>query len=773
MKAESPVSRVESQRVAQGKRRGARARRKSRRLSYRRRLGFEPLEERRMLAVVIDVASIVALPSDGSVTAGGGSSNHYYEGPNAAVSADGRYIAFISNAPNLVTGYSLVPNVDNIYRYDRLTGEMVLVSVDVTGHGSGNSNSYYPAISADGNIVVFESRSTNLHPFDTNSSMDIFARYIAEGATQLVSVNEFGNGSGYGDNVAPTLSADGKIVAFRSTSPYLDPLDRDTNWDIYARNMTTGRTDLVTVNAAGTGPGNDVNGYYDPVVSADGSTVAFVSDANDLVASANNPNSVRNVFARDLITHTTVLVSVNAAGTSSANESSAAPTISANGRFIAFTSYANDIDPLDTDVGRGDNTVDVFVRDLMSNVTKLISVNSDGTGSGNDESDSPEISANGDVVAFVSSANNLTPIAGGDRNVYVRNISNGTTLLVTLNSSGTGGNNGIGSWYPHLSADGQIIAFQSFANNLSPLDADPDPENDADIYVHNVDTGTTQLVSVNYGGTNAGNGQSFEPSISADGSTVVFLSDASDLVRNDVDNSRDVFAARVSWPSDLLHGDYDGNGVVDAADHDLWVSTFGSVGDLRADGNGNGIVDAADYTVWRDHFGEAVAAGAGSGAVAGGVERGAGSEEELRIADVGLGFGESADVGAASGAIVVQDPHPLDNSRPLPRGAVSFEAAPAPMQFSPRPALGALGVPLGAAISRSEMSTVVRDAALLVWLAGREEPARSMGHRAWSEVVGRKAEGGGGKADGVTRDESAVDRVRAVDDVLTELAVGV
>ena len=185
--------------------------------------------------------------------------------------------------------------MQNIYRFDRVTGDVVLVSVNSAGTGGGNSTSDTPAISADGNVVVFSSDASNLHPLDTNTTSDVFARNLATGITYLVSVNSAGTGSGNGASDSPVISADGNVVAFRSSSSNLHPFDTSTGSDVFARNLATGTTYLVSVNSAGTGSGNGSSDS--PVISADGNVVAFRSLARNL-SSLKTSSTYYDLFAR-------------------------------------------------------------------------------------------------------------------------------------------------------------------------------------------------------------------------------------------------------------------------------------------------------------------------------------------------------------------------------------------------------------------------------------------------------------------------------------------
>ena len=196
------------------------------------------------------------------------------------MSADGRYVAFLSNATDLVSGINIGSGVQNVYRYDRITGEVVLVSVDSTGTMSGNYDCKQPVISADGNIIAFSTGSTNLNTLDTSTNLDVYARNIAAGTTELVSINLTGDASSNGHSDYPAMSADGNRIAFRSTARNIDPLDHDTLSDIYVRDLTTNVTQLVSVNALGTGSGN--RPVDTPLISADGNVVAFQTESSNI-----------------------------------------------------------------------------------------------------------------------------------------------------------------------------------------------------------------------------------------------------------------------------------------------------------------------------------------------------------------------------------------------------------------------------------------------------------------------------------------------------------
>jgi hypothetical protein len=501
------------------------------------------------------------------------------------MSADGRYVVFVSKAQNLVAGVDIRPDVQNVYRTDRVTGHIDLVSINVDGTSSGNDDSKDPVISADGSVVAFSSDASNLDSFSSNGTSDIFVRNFKTGTTQLVSVNLAGTRGGNLYSYDPKISADGNVVVFYSRASDLQPLATNGIAEIYARNLATGTTYLVSISSDGTASGNADSS--EPVISADGRVVAFQTKSTNLHP-AKTDGSRWDIFARNLQNGTTYLVSSGTLGHTALD-----PVISANGDVVAFHLLNGG----------------VYARNIVTGTDYAVSIDPTGTfvGSG----DEAVISADGNVVAFRSTTS-LSPLDTGGFSIYARNIVTGTTFLVSVNSAGASGNGY--SVDPAISADGNVIAFLSEASNLNGLKT---TKTYFDVFARNLLTGTTSLLSSNAEGTGSGNEDSgYYLVLSADGSVVAYFSDASNLVHGDYNSSSDVFAATIP-SAPLLLGDYDQNGVVDAADFVLWRKTVGTAGVVPfsgADGSGNGSVGAEDYDVWRAHFGQTVSPpGAGSG----------------------------------------------------------------------------------------------------------------------------------------------------------------
>lgn len=446
-------------------------------------------------------------------------------GPSYApfsVSGDGRLVAFSSSASNLVANDA--NNSFDVFVRDVQTGGVTLVSATSSG-SSANQRSSNPVISADGRWVAFESSATNLVPnVDGNRQSDVFVRDLVTGTTTLISATSTGS-SGNGQSYAPVISGDGRFVAFLSEAGDLVAGDMNGGrTDVFVRDLQTGLLTLVSATPTGaSGNGNSLN----PVMSSDGRFVAFQSDAANLVA--NDGNGATDVFVRDLETGTTILVSAAGAG-SSADNNSFAPSISGDGRFVAFYSGASNLAANDAN-----GTTDVFVRDLQTRTTILVSATPLGR-TGSSPSFNPVISADGRFVAFESSAGDLVANDGnGTGDVFVRDLGTATTTLVSATPGGASGNSR--SANPVISSDGHVVAFTSLASNLVAND------NNAmqDVFVRDLGTGITNLASTTPAG-NSGNGLSRYPVISANGRTVVFESRASDLVANDNNNVEDVFA---------------------------------------------------------------------------------------------------------------------------------------------------------------------------------------------------------------------------------------
>ncbi len=352
---------------------------------------------------------------------------------SSSISADGRFVAFDSGASNLVRQDTQF-NTD-IFVRDLLTNTTTLVSVN-SAENQGNSNSSYPSISADGRYVAFESQANILVRGDTKNPTDIFVRDLLTNTTTRVSVDSAGN-QGNDSSYSPSISADGRFVAFDSKAFNLVPGDTNNSGDIFVRDLLTNTTTRVSVDSAGN-QGNDSS--YRPSISADGKFVVFSSNASNLVPG--DTNNSDDIFVRDLLTNTTTRVSVDSAGNQAIGISRAAPSISADGRFVVFNSTSTNLVPGDTNANG-----DVFVRDLSTNTTTRVSVDSAGNQVISNSFRPPSISANGRFVAFDS--NDSSNLVRGDTNkvqdVFVVELTNAPGVINTSNNNinGTPGNDNL------------------------------------------------------------------------------------------------------------------------------------------------------------------------------------------------------------------------------------------------------------------------------------------------------------------------------------------
>ncbi|NJC70769.1 hypothetical protein HC031_13740 [Planosporangium thailandense] len=374
------------------------------------------------------------------------------------MSANGRYVAFYSQASNLVAGDT--NGTGDIFVRDRVAGTTTRVSV-ATGGRQANGTSRGVSISADGRYVAFMSDASNLVAGDTNKTDDVFVRDRVAGTTTRVSVAN-GGGQANGQSYYPKISADGRYVAFASFASNLVTGDTNKTSDVFVRDRVAGTTTRVSVSSKGVqanawSAGGDVDGD-ETAISANGRYVVFNSFASNLVTG--DTNGREDVFVRDRVAGTTTRVSVGAGGRQ-ADLPSFEPSISSDGRYVAFMSAATNLVS-----GDSNGDWDVFVRDRVAGTTTRVSVATKG-GQSNGFSDWPSISADGRYVAFESDASNLV---SGDTNkvsdVFVRDRVAGTTTRVSVATSGGQSNGYWGSFVPVFSADGRFVLFVSDATNL-------------------------------------------------------------------------------------------------------------------------------------------------------------------------------------------------------------------------------------------------------------------------------------------------------------------
>lgn len=329
---------------------------------------------------------------------------------------------------------------------------------------------------------------------------------------ELVSVDSSG-AQGNADSGRPGISADGRYVVFLSEADNLVP--GDTNaffYDTFVHDRQTGMTTLASVSSDGTQANEE---SWNPTISGDGRYVAFKSHADNLVAGISS-----TVFVHDRQT----------GETTGRENGGREPSLSWDGRYVAFWSGHSNLVPGDTN-GRAD----VFVLDRQTGQTQSMSVDSSGN-QGNDRSEQPSISADGRYVAFWSDADNLVPgDTNGVRDVFVHDRQTGQTERVSVDSAG-GQASGSNCDQPAISADGRFVAFRSGAANLVAGDTNAD----VDVFVHDRQTGQTERANVDSSGAQS-NGRGEYPTISGDGRYVAFWSDGDNLIPGDTNGRPDIF----------------------------------------------------------------------------------------------------------------------------------------------------------------------------------------------------------------------------------------
>jgi Tol biopolymer transport system component len=392
---------------------------------------------------------------------------------------------------------------------------IIQASVDSQGN-PGNFTSTSPSISADGRYVAFQSLASNFAVSDTNGAFDIYMHDSLTGQTMWGSPLPSGS-AGYYGSYFPCISADGRRIEFTTLDPLV--IGDTGKVDVYVKDLQTGAIVRASVTNIG-GQANDDS--YPATISGDGKSVGFISLATNLVAfdaNGGSYNTGRDVFVRDLINNTTELVDVSTSGVQG-NSTSDAVSISYDGRFVAFRSAASNLVPGDTG-----GWADIFVRDRLLGVTTRVSVDSSGNES-NGHSSAPYISSDGRYVVFMSLASNLVP---GDNNgawdsdVFVHDRQTGQTSLISVSSAGVQANRTCE--LPSISDDGRYVVFQSSATSLVPGDLDIY----YNTYLRDRVLGTTRRVDISASGAPA-NATGSISVISRDGSTIAIASPAKNLV---------------------------------------------------------------------------------------------------------------------------------------------------------------------------------------------------------------------------------------------------
>ncbi|MBI1852059.1 MAG: PD40 domain-containing protein [Planctomycetes bacterium] len=355
----------------------------------------------------------------------------------------------MSLSTNLVAGDT--NQLMDLFLRDRMAGSTVRVNVDSSGQQSVHAiNEEPPTISDDGRFVAFSSTANDLVPGDTNNRSDVFLRDVIAARTTRVSVDSSGGETG-DDNLgscSPAISGDGRFVVFASNSSQLVPDDTNSSFDVFRHDSLTGVTIRVSVDATGN-EGHGDSGYC--AQPPDGSNRLGISENGRFVAFQSFAQEFAGLIVKDVEYGSTELV----------NQRAFRPSISSDGRFVAFESNSDSIVPADTNGVR-----DVFVRDRETGYIERVSVSSSG-GQSNDFSGSPSVSGTGRFVSYTSNATNLVEgDMNGSLDVFVHDRLTHTTTLVGLTSTGVPIS--LGSSASTVSDDGQDIAFASYGRDVVP-----------------------------------------------------------------------------------------------------------------------------------------------------------------------------------------------------------------------------------------------------------------------------------------------------------------
>lgn len=525
------------------------------------------------------------------------------------MSPDGRYVLFASTANNLAVTATNPPTPIppplklNVFLRDRTNRTTTLVSVNLSGLGGGNGGSLPSDISADGRYAAFESSASDLVPGDTNNVTDVFVRDLTNNTTFLVSADSDGN-VGNGASRSAEMTADGRYVAFVSAASNLAPEDTNSIPDIFVRDRQGGSNILVSVGATSAGAvlGYTTSSSESPDITPDGRYVAFFSTATNLVPGV---RTVGDIYVRDLAGGVTCWASTNgrvallsaqgttngvcynhilsadgqfvtyevsrAPGSSSltpgiilrqnvssgqtdvVNTNAYVPPIpyedihnlemTPDGRFIAFVANTN---------GTSGATTCIYVWDAETGTATLASGNLSNAVPAKSACARPVLSTNGQFVAFLSSATNMVSnLVAGDFHAYLRDLNAGITVLLDADTNGVGSPINPESFLC-LSADGRSAAFECAEGNLVPYNRN----RDSHILLRDGATGTSELISARDAAlaSLAPNGPSTlsAVSLSADGRSLAFASEADNVAANDTNLCRDVFLRDLVAGTNLL-----------------------------------------------------------------------------------------------------------------------------------------------------------------------------------------------------------------------------
>ena len=522
-----------------------------------------------------------------------GASIPYENASDLDMTPDGRFIAFVARTNGSDTCIRL---------WDAASGTSALVSGTPSNTVPQHSACESPAFDRSGRFVSFLANASGLTADSTNAVTHAYLRDTVENTTTLLDVCTNGLCASIGPMTLTAPLHNGRFVVFDSQDENIAGSDRNRAIDIFLRDVEAGTTELVSARNSSL-PSASASGLSllcSGAVSSDGRWVAFASDANDLAPNDDNPGRYLQLFLRDVAEGTNVLVSIASSGFSG-NRSSTEASLSADGRYVAFSSYASDLVAADAN-----GKQDVFVRDMQAGATTLVSVNAAGTGSGNNPSYAPQVSGDGRFILFRSTASTLAAGGFSGENLFLRDTQTGTTYALTTAGVVSDAMTPDGRWIAYvdsagasqgklyvwdslaatcistntatvvlktvgISPDGNRVAFcsasgtfsvwawdrsagstrQLFSAGIVParpvLSFGPAGEslafiaNSGQVYCYDFASDSSVLVSKSHQTGAPADGASDSPCIGADGRFVAYRSKAGDLVSGDTNGIADVF----------------------------------------------------------------------------------------------------------------------------------------------------------------------------------------------------------------------------------------
>jgi Tol biopolymer transport system component len=505
----------------------------------------------------------------------GGAPGNAESGP-AQVDGSGAFVVFSSAADNLVANDNNQAN--DVFRFDIAGNTLLRVSTDSLGNPS-NGHSSSPQVAAGGNVVAFTSQATNLVGLDGNGLQDVFVKDLITGATTRVSAQPFGADADALSNL-PSISDDGNAIAFTSAATNIVFTDTNGVNDVFVHTRNNGVTQRVSTDAGGAqGDAASRQGK----VTGNGRLVAFVSAAGNLAGP--NPGGIDQLYVKDMQTGAVLKL------TNAASSIQNVFDFNSSGARICFNGGGEALVPNDTNrVG------DLYTITLGTQAIRRVNLAATPhpVMVGNDTSFRPDLSDDGRLLAFASSAALLDAegfAEGGDPNVvysdvYVRDNTTGAITRLSNGEAGGGGDSS--SDAPAISGDGRFVAFESAAENLVS-----GSDNNGDNDVFRADTASGALVLISQSPT-ASAGRGRDVSISDSGDRIAFVSVGDDLVADDTNGEQDVFVwnvvdgiRRMSLAPAGVEADEDSSSPAMSGDGSVVVFTSSATNLVPGDSNGH------------------------------------------------------------------------------------------------------------------------------------------------------------------------------------------